>query len=362
MQVLVNAGFEQPQAVAPRLGTTTTLCEDRDAGRQRAKPSSTRGGSDALTSCRRDPDAVGHRVVHGGERFTERGATRPELSAAMRCADRARSPPRTALSHSSAPLDRRLPDTPHVACFDMAFHATLPEAAGATRAGGLADDWAHAAAGSGLSRLAAGRAGELAGSPRRVVSCHLGAGASLCAVLDGHSVGHRWASPRSKARHGHSLRFGRSRPPALAPAASSVTSDAMADALERRVGPAGPWPATSDMRELLARRRRRAPGPGRVPDAARRHRGHGRRARRARRLVFTGGIGEDAPPVRELACVRDSSTSASRSTASRTGCGRRRRLRASRRSRISRRARGARSRGPTRSPARPGRCSPTRDP
>jgi acetate kinase len=79
-----------------------------------------------------------------------------------------------------------LPDVPAVACFDTAFHATLPEAAstyalpaewrerwGIRRYGfhGLSHAWASRRAGGG-----------------RVVTCHLGAGASLAAVRDGRCV------------------------------------------------------------------------------------------------------------------------------------------------------------------------------
>jgi len=86
---------------------------------------------------------------------------------------------------------RLLPGVPHVACFDTAFHATLPPAAyiyalprqwrerwGVRRYGfhGLSHAWATR------------RARQLVPAARRVVTCHLGAGASLAAVLDGHSV------------------------------------------------------------------------------------------------------------------------------------------------------------------------------
>jgi acetate kinase len=91
-----------------------------------------------------------------------------------------------------------LPDTPAVACFDTAFHATIPEAASTFA---LPAEWRarwtlrrygfHGLSHSYVSR----RAAELAGHPApdapaglRVVSCHLGAGASLAAVHGGKSV------------------------------------------------------------------------------------------------------------------------------------------------------------------------------
>src|SRR5581483_11975886 len=87
-----------------------------------------------------------------------------------------------------------LPDLKTVVCFDTAFHATLPPPAhtyalprtwrerwGLRRYGfhGLSHAWV------------ARRAPELLGRDQRglrIVSCHLGAGASLCAILDGRSV------------------------------------------------------------------------------------------------------------------------------------------------------------------------------
>src|SRR5262249_12227829 len=87
-----------------------------------------------------------------------------------------------------------VPDLPAVAAFDTAFHATMPDRA-ATYA--LPREWNQR---YGLRRYgfhglshahAVRRAAELVGRPLaelRLVSCHLGAGASLCAVRDGRSV------------------------------------------------------------------------------------------------------------------------------------------------------------------------------
>lgn len=90
-------------------------------------------------------------------------------------------------------ISQRLPDVPAVACFDTAFHTSIPDAAATYaipaewRDRGLRRYGFH-----GLSHAYASRqACELVGLPidgSRVISCHLGAGASLCAVLDGRSV------------------------------------------------------------------------------------------------------------------------------------------------------------------------------
>src|SRR5581483_4158640 len=84
-----------------------------------------------------------------------------------------------------------LPDTPAVACFDTAFHATIPEAAStfALPADGRARWTLRRYGFHGLSHAyVSRRAAELTGHPvpdapagLRVVTCHLGAGASLAA-------------------------------------------------------------------------------------------------------------------------------------------------------------------------------------
>lgn len=139
-------------------------------------------------------DAVGHRVVHGGPQH--RGPARidavltAELEALVDLAP-LHQPRALAGVDAAAQL---LPDVPAVACFDTAFHRDMPDAA-STYA--VPRDWIER---WGLRRYgfhglshayACGRAAELIGRPLtglRTVSCHLGAGASLCAVRDGVSV------------------------------------------------------------------------------------------------------------------------------------------------------------------------------
>ena len=131
-------------------------------------------------------DAVGHRVVHGGTRFVAPVLVDDGVVAALR--ELAELAP----LHQPAALDameavgRILGAVPSVACFDTAFHATLPAAA-ATYA--LPRAWRDR---FGLRRfgfhgLSHAHASRRAGASR-VVSCHLGAGASLAAVRDGHCV------------------------------------------------------------------------------------------------------------------------------------------------------------------------------
>ena len=141
-----------------------------------------------------DPGVVCHRVVHGGTAYS--GATRID----GRTRDRLEELTDLAPLHqptSLAALDAvsaRLPHVPAVACFDTAFHTTIPAAA-ATYA--VPRQWRERYGirrygFHGLSHAyASRRACELAGRPAaglRLVTCHLGAGASLAAVRDGRSI------------------------------------------------------------------------------------------------------------------------------------------------------------------------------
>jgi acetate kinase len=141
-----------------------------------------------------DADAVGHRIVHGGERFREAiridGAVELALRELVELAPLHQPKSLAALDAVSAALA----GVPAVACFDTAFHATLTQAA-ATYAlpASWRERWGVRRYGfHGLSHAwIARRAPELLGtrpSSLRVVSCHLGAGASVCAIAGGRSV------------------------------------------------------------------------------------------------------------------------------------------------------------------------------
>jgi acetate kinase len=141
-----------------------------------------------------DADAVGHRIVHGGDRF--RAAVRVDPSVRTALEDLVDLAP-LHQPKSLAALDAvssALPGLPAVACFDTAFHATLPDAA-ATYAlpAAWGRRWGIRRYGfHGLSHAwVARRAPQLVGASAeglRIVSCHLGAGASLCAIAGGRSV------------------------------------------------------------------------------------------------------------------------------------------------------------------------------
>jgi acetate kinase len=140
------------------------------------------------------PDVVGHRVVHGGTTFP--GPVRIDAAVRGQLAELTDLAP-LHQPKSLAALDAvtaHLPDVPAVASFDTAFHTSIPPAA-ATYA--VPREWRQRYAirrygFHGLSHAyASRRAAQLLDRPLgglRIVTCHLGAGASLAAVLDGRSI------------------------------------------------------------------------------------------------------------------------------------------------------------------------------
>jgi acetate kinase len=131
-------------------------------------------------------DAVAHRVVHGGRQFTDPvlidSSVRQAIVELEDLAPLHNAPALRGIEEASSAL----PDVPHVAVFDTAFHATIPpeasvypiprswrEERGIRRYGfhGLSVQWA-------AERVPVGR----------LVVCHLGGGCSVTAVRDGRSV------------------------------------------------------------------------------------------------------------------------------------------------------------------------------
>jgi acetate kinase len=131
-------------------------------------------------------DAVGHRVVHGGSRFRDPVVVDDGVKAAI-----AELSPLAPLHNRPAleaveDAQRALPDVPHVAVFDTAFHATLPhETATYALPRRWRDEWGVRR--YGFHGLAVAWAAEQVAVPRLVV-CHLGGGCSVTAVLHGRSV------------------------------------------------------------------------------------------------------------------------------------------------------------------------------
>ena len=262
------------------------------------------------------PDAAGVRLVHGGAAFRHSVVVDDAILADLhQVADLAplHNPP--ALD-AVAVLRRRLPGIPIVACFDTAFHRTLPPATATyavpwewTERWGICRYGFH-----GLSHAyASRRAVELLGSSPgtlRVVTCHLGAGASLAAVDAGVSVdttmgftpleGLVMASRSGSLDPG--IVFWAQRHLGLGPA----TVERL---LEQESGLLGVSGVSADMREVLSaadRGNERA----RLALDVYIHRLRGGVAAMAAAMggldavVFTGGVGENSAVIRGETCRR----------------------------------------------------------
>jgi acetate kinase len=133
---------------------------------------------------------AGHRVVHGGEWFTTPTRLTEEVLTALEALV-----PLAPLHNGPALglmrwLAARRPELPQWACFDTAFHARLPPEA---RTYAIPAPWRQA----GLRRFGfhglnhqhvAESVARSDPGARRLISCHLGAGCSLCAIREGRSI------------------------------------------------------------------------------------------------------------------------------------------------------------------------------
>ena len=136
-------------------------------------------------------DAVGHRVVHGGDRFEPLPLDASALADLDRLAHLAplHNPP--ALAGIRAAL-ARWPRARHYAVFDTAFHQHMPAVAAtyavpeAWRAAGLRRFGFHGLSHGAVAQAVASALGRRA-DQLRIVSCHLGNGASACAIDRGAS-------------------------------------------------------------------------------------------------------------------------------------------------------------------------------
>ena len=256
--------------------------------------------------------AVGHRVVHGGDRFSAPALVDDALLTAVE-----ELVPLAPL-HNPANLEgmtvarRRLPDVPHVAVFDTAFHQTLPEAA---HTYAVPRSWAqdhgirrygfHGTSVSFVAREAAGLLGVRVEECRLIV-LHLGNGASATAVDRGRSVDTSMGfTPLEGLVMG--TRSG-DVDPALVPHLHRHLGWSVADVerdLNRSSGLRG-LAGDNDVREVL-RRREAGDAAARLAFDVYCHRlrkyvgAYYAVLGEVDAVVLTGGVGENAAPVRRAA-------------------------------------------------------------
>jgi acetate kinase len=266
---------------------------------------------DALAGLR-PVDAVGHRIVHGGQRFRDAvlvdATVVAELHALIDLAPLHQPGSLAALEV----VNQALPGVPNVACFDTAFHVTLPPAA-TTYALPAAwrERWPLRRYGfHGLSHgYAARRAGELlktTSARLRLVTCHLGAGASLTAVLGGRSVDTTMGFTPLEGLV-MATRSGSVDPGLLLwlTQRKALSTAELSEGLEHASGLTG-LAGTADMRKVLARAEAGDQRARLALDVYLHRLRAGIGAMTAAlggidALVFTGGVGERAPAVRAAA-------------------------------------------------------------
>ncbi|MDQ4142883.1 MAG: acetate/propionate family kinase [Actinomycetota bacterium] len=260
-------------------------------------------------------DATGHRVVHGGALFAGPVAVDEQVTKQLYSL--------TPLAPLHQPLSlaaleavsRALPDVPAVACFDTAFHHTLSPAA-ATYA--VPAEWRDAYAirrygFHGLSHAyAARRAAQMLERPiesMQIVTCHLGAGASLAAVDAGRSVDTTMGFTPLEGLV-MATRSGTVDPGLLLwlQQSAGLSLEEVAEALEHRSGLKA-LAGTADMRAVLAAADKGERGARLGVDVYLHRLCAGVGAMAASMggldaLVFTGGVGENAPFIREQAAQR----------------------------------------------------------
>lgn len=257
-------------------------------------------------------EAVGHRIVHGGSEFTGAvvvdGDVRARLAALGGLAPLHQARALAALDA----LVTAVPTIPVVACFDTAFHAGLPEAAACyaipsewRRRWGIRRFGFH-----GLSHAyAARRTAELMDRPvteLRIVTCHLGAGASLAAVQGGRSVDTTMGFTPLEGLV-MATRSGSVDPGLVLWLISEggLAAEAVQAALEERSGLAG-LAGTGDMERVLQAAAAGDAGAGLALDVYV-HRLRGSIAAMAAAMggvdavTFTGGVGERAAEIRRRA-------------------------------------------------------------
>jgi acetate kinase len=202
-----------------------------------------------------DPDAVAYRVVHGG---TRTGAAIvdddlvTELTGLIDLAPIHQPPALAAIERCR----QRFRAIVHVACFDTAFHRTIPRPAATYAIPLELRDQVQVYGFHGLSHAwVSDRVSAIAPDAARVVVAHLGGGQSLCAVRDGRSVTTTMGfTPLDGLVM--STRSGSLDPGAVLWLAKTVPD--VEGMLERRSGLVG-LAGTPDMRELQQRRARGDP-------------------------------------------------------------------------------------------------------
>ncbi len=262
--------------------------------------------------CFNDIQAVGHRVVHGMRHAEPERITTKLLKELRRITpyDPSHLPREIALMEA---VRARHPKLPQVACFDTAFHRTMPRVAkllsiprryekkGVERYGFHGISYAYQ-----LEELK--RLGDPAATKGRVILAHLGNGASLAAVRDGRSIDTSMGfTPAAGLMM--STRAGDLDPGLLSflSRTESMTPAQFDDLVNHESGLLGVSETSSDIRDLLAQEAKDVRAKEAIAlfcyQAKKWIGAYAAALGGLDTLVFAGGIGENAPLIRERICA-----------------------------------------------------------
>lgn len=261
-------------------------------------------------------DAIGHRVVHGGEKFAKSAVITDEVLVAIEeCNDLAPLHNPANLIGIRACMEL-MPGVPQVAVFDTAFHQTMPDYAYIY---GIPYEYYekykirrygfHGTSHSFVSK----RTAELLGRPldeTKIIVCHLGGGASICAVEGGKSVDTTMGlTPLEGITMG--TRSGNI-DPAIIEYIATKENKSIAEImsmLNKSSGVYGISGISSDFRDLnkgIAEGNKRCDIAMKVfcYQAAKFIGGYAAAMNGVDAIAFTAGVGENDPVVRKLICDR----------------------------------------------------------
>ena len=256
--------------------------------------------------------AVGHRVVHGGPNYSEPQRITREMVEELRrfsSFDAEHLPEELSLIET---CHRRFPDLPQVACFDTAFHRDLPRVAQLVpiprryEEQGVRRYGFHGVSYSSLMEELERLAGADA-TRGRLILAHLGSGASLTAMRDGHPIDTSMGfTPTAGVPMG--TRSGDLDPGLVWYLASSekMTAKRFNEMVTHESGLLGVSETSSDMRDLLAHEARDVRAAEAVALFCYRVKkwigAFAAALGGLDTLVFAGGIGEHAPAIRARIC------------------------------------------------------------
>jgi acetate kinase len=305
--LVLNAGSSTLKWSVLESGDRSTVEAGDDAW---SSPDLDRRGEQIRAVVRRSAGlgAVGHRLVHGGVRFT--GPTIIDRAARATLEELADLDPlhmRPAIAGIDA-VTAEAPAVPQVASFDTAFHAGMPAAAAAY---GLPFEWSERwhLRRFGFHGISVGYSMErtralLGRAPPKTIVCHLGSGCSITAVGEGRSIdttmgftpleGVMMATRSGSIDPGLLLYLQRR---------VGIGPDELLDALENRSGLLGVSGVSADLRRVIQAADEGSARAGLAYDVFiwTLRRAVGAMAGvlgRADAVVFTGGIGENSDRVR----------------------------------------------------------------